>query len=53
MNLSKSLDTSFDKNIDNLLYIMNYLFDVLKENKLNKLSDILDEKIIRSIILEM
>jgi hypothetical protein len=36
-----------------IFYLLNNLFDLFKVNKLGKLSDILDEKIIKSLILEM
>ena len=53
MNTSTVLNKSLEEENQLILYIMNFLFDYLKTNKLDKLSSILDEKIINSLILEM
>jgi hypothetical protein len=53
MNPANLLNLSRDEENEEILYIMNYLFDVLKSRKLENFSDILDEKIIKLLIEEM
>jgi len=53
MNTSTVLNQSLEEENQLILYIMNFLFDYLKTNKLDKLSSLLEENIINSLILEM
>jgi hypothetical protein len=53
MNLSRLLNISRDEDNQEIIFLMNYIFDGLKNRKLEKLSDIVDEKRIQLLLLEM